>query len=66
MACKRSSTPFPPGEVTNATLSAAIAGTSSHSNGVALLGLAVSDPPTQSEVQQIVNKLDELITALRR
>ncbi|MDH4453490.1 MAG: hypothetical protein QE570_09975, partial [Verrucomicrobiota bacterium] len=56
----------PPGEVTNAALSAAIAGTSSLSNGVALLGLAVSDPPTQAEVQQIVNKLDELITALRR
>ncbi len=52
--------------MTNAALSAAIAGTSSHSNGVALLGLAVSDPPTQAEVQQIVNKLDELITALRR
>jgi hypothetical protein len=52
--------------VTNAQLSSAIAGTSSLSNGVALLGLAVSDPPTQAEVQQIVNKLDELITALRR
>jgi hypothetical protein len=33
---------------------------------VALLGLVVSDPPTQSEVQAIVSKLDELITALRR
>jgi hypothetical protein len=56
----------PPGEVTSAALNAAIAGTSANSNGVALLGLAVSDPPTQSEVQQIVNKLDELINALRR
>jgi hypothetical protein len=56
----------PPGEVTNAALSVAIAGTSSNSNGVALLGLVVSDPPTQAEVQQIVNKLDELINALRR
>uniref|UniRef100_UPI00378412C6 hypothetical protein n=1 Tax=Prosthecobacter sp. TaxID=1965333 RepID=UPI00378412C6 len=52
--------------MTNAALSAASAGTSSNSNGVALLGLAVSDPPTQAEVQQIVNKLDELINALRR
>jgi hypothetical protein len=56
----------PPGEVTNAALSVAIAGTSSNSNGVALLGLVVSDPPTQAEVQQIVGKLDELINALRR
>jgi|UniRef100_UPI00378306DD hypothetical protein len=56
----------PPGEVTNAQLSSAIAGTSNFSNAVALLGMAVSDPPTQSEVQQIVNKLDELINALRR
>jgi hypothetical protein len=30
------------------------------------LGLAVSDPPTQSEMQQIADKLDELINALRR
>ena len=52
--------------MTLSQLDNAIAGTSSHSNGVALLGLAVSDPPTQAEVQQIVNKLDELITALRR
>jgi hypothetical protein len=55
-----------PGEVTLSQLDNAIAGTSSNSNGVALLGMAVSDPPTQGEVQLIVNKLDELITALRR
>ncbi len=52
--------------MTLAALSVAIAGTSAISNGVALLGLVVSDPPTQSEVQQIADKLDELITALRR
>jgi len=52
--------------VTNSTLNTAIAGTSSNSNAVSMLGFAVSDPPTQSEVQQIVNKLDELINALRR
>jgi len=28
--------------------------------------LVASDPPTQSEVQQIADKLDELINALRR
>lgn len=55
-----------PGEVTAAQLSAAISGTSNHSNGVAQLSLVVSDPPTQGEVQQIANKLDELIAALRR
>ncbi len=56
----------PPGEVTNAQLSSAIAGTSNLSNAVALLGLVVSDPPTQAEVQSIADKLDELINALRR
>lgn len=56
----------PPGEVTTMQLNSAIAGTSSNSNGVSLLGLPVSDPPTQSEVQAIVSKLDELILALRR
>jgi hypothetical protein len=43
-----------------------LSGTSSNSNGVAVLGLAVSDPPTQAEMQAIANKLDELIGALRR
>ncbi len=52
-------------EVTNAALANAISGTSSNSNGVATLGLVVSDPPTQSEMQTIVNKVDELILALR-
>jgi len=55
----------PPGEVTNATLANAISGTSRNSNGVATLGLAVSDPPTQGEMQTLVNKVDELILALR-
>jgi len=55
-----------PGEVTNADLSSAIDGTSTNSNGVSTLGMAVSDPPTQSEVQQIADKLDELINTLRR
>lgn len=55
-----------PGEVTNAQLSSAISGTSSNSNVVSTLGLTVSDPPTQGEMQAIANKLDELINALRR
>ena len=56
----------PMGEVSNMDLSNAIAGTSSNSNTVATLGMGVSDPPTQGEAQQIANKLDELINALRR
>ena len=40
--------------------------TSANSNGVATLGLSVSDPPTQSEVQQLADKVDELILALRQ
>jgi hypothetical protein len=52
--------------VTAAQLNAAISGTSNNTNGVAFLSLVVSDPPTQGEVQQIANKLDELIAALRR
>ena len=56
----------PPGEVTNAQLTAAINGSSSNSNAVAALGMTVSDPPTQSEMQMIVNRFDELVLALRR
>ena len=53
---------------TNATnyTNGVLAGTSSNSNGVATLGLSVSNPPQQSEVQAIADKLDELINALRR
>ncbi len=58
--------PGAPGEVSFQQLTGAIATTSSNSNAVATLGLVVSDPPTQAEVQQIVNKVDELISALRR
>ena len=56
----------PPGEVFTQQLTDAITGTSANFNGVAILGLTVSDPPTQSEVQVVANKLDELIGALRR
>ena len=33
---------------------------------VARLEMAVSDPPTQAEVQAIADKIDELIDALKR
>ena len=56
----------PPGEVTAQQLALAIAGTSSNSNTVGTLGIVVSDPPTQAEVQAVANKLDELILTLRR
>jgi len=60
----------PPGEVSQNALDNAVAGvlaaSSNNSNMVGTLGLSVSDPPTQAEVQGIASKLDELITALRR
>ena len=64
----------PAGEVTNAalataltdTLNSAAANSSANTNAVAPLGILVSDPPTQGELQAVVNKLDELINALRR
>jgi len=51
---------------TLAQLAAEIGGTSANSAGVGPLGMAVSDPPTQAEVQTIADKRDELINALRR
>jgi hypothetical protein len=51
---------------TQAQLAAEISGTSANSDGVGTLGMVVSDPPTQGEVQAIADKLDELINALRR
>jgi len=64
----------PPGEVTNAQLNDAVnsaittamASSSANSNGISTLDLSVSDPPTQSDVQQILGKLNDLIIALRR
>ena len=64
----------PPGEVTATQLADAIttalataaANSSANSNGVPLLNLTVSSPPAETEVQAIADKLDALITALRR
>ena len=55
-----------PGEVSAADLAAVVANTPHTPTGVSPLGLAASDPPTVTEVQQFAVKLDELITALRR
>ena len=54
------------GEVTLQQLNDAIANTSANSDGVSTLDLFPSDPPTQAEVQDVVNKINELIEALRR
>ena len=60
----------PPGEVTAADLaneiSLAMAGTSANSNGVDTLSLTLSEPPSSAELQVVIDKLNELILALRR
>jgi hypothetical protein len=53
------------GDITNA-VNNAIAGTSNNSNSVSILDMTISDPPTQTEVQNIASRLDQLILALRR
>ena len=55
-----------PGEVAAADLAAAVLGTPHNPSAVFPLGMVVSDPPTQAEMQQLVGKVDELIAALRR
>jgi len=57
----------PPGEVTNAQLSSAIAGTSNLSNAVATLDTPfANDPPTLADLEVMRAKMNELIIALRR
>jgi hypothetical protein len=48
------------------SISSAINATARNPGSVSTLGLTVSNPPTQSEVQAVLNKLNELITALKR
>ena len=55
-----------PGEVTLADLNAAIATTSSNSNAVATLGELAEGSYNQTQMQNVINKVDELILALRR
>ena len=58
------------GEVTNADLAAAIAAalldTARNPTGVALLPIPPNDPPTRADLLAVIDKLNELITALRR
>ena len=60
----------PPGEVTTAALDAAMAdvtaGTSNNSNAVAMLGETADISYNQPQIQNLINKVDELINALRR
>ena len=51
---------------TAADLANAIAGTSTNSNGVAALNQGASGGYDQNQMQDVLNKLDELINALRR
>ena len=47
-------------------IAAAIAGTSSNSNGVGTLSQGASGGYDQSQMQAVLDKIDELINALRR
>ena len=46
-------------------LTNAIAGTSANSNAVATLGISADMTYNSSQLQDVINKLDELITVLR-
>ena len=60
----------PPGEVTQEALDNAIIGalsqTSNNSNGVAMLSESADTSYNQPQMQDLINKVDELINALRR
>ncbi len=60
----------PPGEVTQEELDNAIIGTlsqtSNNSNGVAMMGESADTSYNQPQMQNLINKMDELINALRR
>lgn len=51
---------------TAADLANAILGTSNNSNGVGTLGQAADGSYNQGQMQAVLDKLDELINALRR
>ena len=54
------------GEVSNATLAGEISGTARNPNTVAPIPFTVSNPPTQAELQAVVDKVNELIASLTR
>jgi hypothetical protein len=60
----------PPGEVSQSQLdsaiSSAINGTSANTNGVSTLGQTADSSYNQSQMQDVLNKLDEFLNAARR
>lgn len=60
----------PPGEVTQTDLNNAVLNmlsqSSNISNGVSTLGLTADSTYNPSQLQEVINKIDELINALRR
>ena len=56
-----------PGEVTNAALASAIAGTSANTNGVSTLDTPfTNDPPTLADIEVLRAKFNEMSLAMRR
>ena len=53
-------------QMINDVVGTAIAGTSNNSNSVSTLGQAADGSYNPSQMQDVITKLDELITALRR
>ena len=56
----------PPGDISQAQLDSAISGTSANTNSVGTLGQGADGSYNQSQMQDLINKVDELINALRR
>lgn len=56
----------PPGEVTQSQLDSAIATTALNPSGVQPLNVYFSNPPTDSQLFEVQNKINELIAALYR
>ena len=56
----------PPGEVTSAQLSAAIATTAQNPSGVSALSGMADSSYNKGQMQQVMDKLDELLNAIKR
>jgi hypothetical protein len=56
----------PPGEISQAQLDSAISGTSNNTNAVSTLGQSADGSYNPNQIQDLINKVDELINALRR
>jgi hypothetical protein len=56
----------PPREVSLAELNSAISGSSAHTNAVSTLGLGADANYNPQQMQDLMNKVDELIMAMRR